>query len=160
MLVAPCALPRLQDYGEGVDMRGSMMYIANALDHLSHIGAAGNDMHPLIVLEDDLLAAGGGEEMAASLQAALRELPASADMLYLEFCFETCQQVCCRTHFMYLVLFRNLPAGVRVNLTKSAQTQFLFLISFLIYFPFLFRRSGGESQHSLPLSGALDVTKP
>lgn len=120
MLVAPCALPRLQDYGEGVDMRGSMMYIANALDHLSHIRAAGNAMHPLIVLEDDLLAAGGGEKVAASLQAALRELPASADMLYLEFCFETCQQVC---------------ASIFIN---SSKPNFGFYFYALTCFPFLF----------------------
>jgi hypothetical protein len=44
-----------------------------------------------------------------------------------------------------------LPAGVRVNLQRFEQTQFLFLILFLIYFPFW---SG-----ALDESGALDVLK-
>ena len=131
MLVAPCALPRLQDYGEGVDMRGSMMYIANALDHLSHIGAAGNNMHPLIVLEDDLLAAGGGEEMAASLQAAVRELPASADILYLEFCFETCQQVCCTLSSVLK------PASGCARESDKIRSKPVFVFNFILgLFPF------------------------
>jgi hypothetical protein len=139
MLVAPCALPRLQDYGEGVDMRGSMMYIANALDHLSHIGAAGNNMHPLIVLEDDLLAAGGGEEMAASLQAAVRELPASADILYLEFCFETCQQVCCTLSSVSCCTLSSVlkPASGCARESDKIRSKPVFVFNFILdLFPF------------------------
>ena len=43
LLVAPSELPRLKDYGEGVDRKGSMMYIANALVRDDVICLRGDD---------------------------------------------------------------------------------------------------------------------
>ena len=42
--MAPSELPRLKDYGEGVDRKGSMMYIANALVRDDVICLCGDDV--------------------------------------------------------------------------------------------------------------------
>jgi hypothetical protein len=69
-------------------------YIANAVAHLLAIRACAAAARPLCaVLEDDVFAPEGPAAARARIAAALGELPAGADMLYLEACFEKCAAV-------------------------------------------------------------------
>ena len=66
-------------------------YIANALAHLRAIRACVEGGHVFCaVFEDDLNAPMGRAAARAHIAAALLELPAHADMLYLEACYEDC----------------------------------------------------------------------
>ena len=83
---------RLRAYGDGADDESALKYIAHALDVHDHVAGAGD--HGLLLLEDDLLP--GSADVGAlrrRLQETLRLLPPSADMLYLEYCFETCSHL-------------------------------------------------------------------
>ena len=85
---------RLRAYGDGADDESALKYIAHALDIHDHVAAAAAGRHGLLLLEDDLLP--GSADVGAlrrRLQETLRLLPPSADMLYLEYCFETCSRL-------------------------------------------------------------------
>lgn len=92
-VVSPLLQTRFDEYQEGIDHKGQMVYVANAMDQVSQIRAAADKGSAIIVLEDDLLLS---DSIAATREMMARvfdEVPHSADAVYLEFCFETCGQL-------------------------------------------------------------------
>ena len=68
--------------------------LACCLSHLAaHEAARARNHTHFIILEDDLILGGSVRSVRARLSAALAELPPSADMLYLEACYEDCRNV-------------------------------------------------------------------
>jgi hypothetical protein len=67
-------------------------HIANALDHLRAV-AAGDEAGQAIfgVFEDDLMLLCDPGAIRSRIADALRAAPATADLLYLEACFEDCE---------------------------------------------------------------------
>lgn len=100
--LAPCTLPRLASHGAA----NVGAALANALSHLEGLSrhATGQDEaspggsrgrrpggHEFVgVFEDDLLLASSEREVRSRIREAMCELPATADMLYLEASWETC----------------------------------------------------------------------
>jgi len=67
-------------------------YLANALDQVGVVRAAVEQgLHMFAIMEDDLMPVGDAREVRGIIAEALRQLPATADMLYLEYCFDECQ---------------------------------------------------------------------
>ncbi len=54
------------------------------------------------VFEDDLMLGSSSVEARKRLSRAISELPPSADVLYLEYCFETCNMLDCSSNFRYI----------------------------------------------------------
>jgi hypothetical protein len=78
-------------------------YIANTIGHLSALRqGVGSGSEVFLVLEDDLLPAAPLLKVRERLQDMLDEIGAAqhggADMLYLEYCFEACNQTHLRRH--------------------------------------------------------------
>ena len=72
---------------------GLRPYLASAADHLRGLAAGADARHArFAVVEDDLMLAAAPAAIRARLTAALAAAPPSADMLYLEACFETCRE--------------------------------------------------------------------
>jgi hypothetical protein len=68
-------------------------YIANAIDHMNAINIGIDAGYEFFgVFEDDLMLAGSPETVGHRIRSALRKFPPTADMLYLEACFETCSE--------------------------------------------------------------------
>jgi hypothetical protein len=79
---------------EGCNPRDPLSCLACCLSHLGAIELALARGHEsFIVLEDDVMLGGSVATVRRRLAAAVADLPASADMLYLEACFEDCPNV-------------------------------------------------------------------
>eukprot|EP00961_Rhodomonas_salina_P299165 3938700-Rhodomonas_salina.6 len=70
-------------------------FLANAVDQLKVIrGAVAQDLELFIIMEDDVLPVVPTSKLLAEIKETVAELPASADVLYLEMCYERCSQLC------------------------------------------------------------------
>jgi hypothetical protein len=92
-VVSPLLQTRFDEYREGIDQKGQMMYVANAMDQVSQVRAAAEKGQAVIVLEDDLLLSDSVSATRETLARVFDEIPDTADVVYLEFCFETCDQL-------------------------------------------------------------------
>jgi hypothetical protein len=73
---------------------GYLPYIANALSQLETMQKAVKQKLPLIgIFEDDLVAGSSLSNTNCRIRKALEELPPSADMLYLQVCYEPCRNM-------------------------------------------------------------------
>ncbi|EKX40181.1 hypothetical protein GUITHDRAFT_142907 [Guillardia theta CCMP2712] len=77
-------------------MHGALKpYIARAMDNLRVLEEGLSSGAELIgVFEDDLMVHDDLPSLNLRIKRALEELPASADLLYLEYCFEKCSSHC------------------------------------------------------------------
>jgi hypothetical protein len=78
----------------GESKPGYLPFIANAISQLETIEKAIAGELPLFaIMEDDLFAGSSLANTNCRIRKALKDLPASADMLYLEVCHELCSYV-------------------------------------------------------------------
>eukprot|EP00960_Hanusia_phi_P074944 768349-Hanusia_phi.AAC.1 len=86
-------LLRLDWYKDG-DLEAKMKYLANAYEQIRIIQQAADGEYPLLVFEDDIVPISQDlRHVQVMLAEALSQAPPSADMIYLEFCYETCANV-------------------------------------------------------------------
>ena len=75
---------------KGVDT--AIRFVGNAYSHFEiHLEAMRTQLPVYAIVEDDLLPASSHAEVNRRILAALDEWPADGDLLYLELCFESCQ---------------------------------------------------------------------
>jgi len=72
------------------NQEGYIKYAANALSQIQRIKAAAAADEPVIIMEDDLMAGASMEVIRENICSTLSDLPKTADLVYLEYCFETC----------------------------------------------------------------------
>ncbi|EKX48325.1 hypothetical protein GUITHDRAFT_105932 [Guillardia theta CCMP2712] len=86
-------LLRLDWYKDG-DQEAKMKYLANAHEQVRIIKDAAEGEYPLLIFEDDVLPiAQDLRQVSVRLAEVLSQSPPSSDMIYLEFCYETCANV-------------------------------------------------------------------
>jgi hypothetical protein len=74
---------------------GYLRYTANAVSQVQRIRAAAAAKEPIIIMEDDLMLGATVQTIQDILcnSLALKNLPPSADMIYLEYCHEKCDEL-------------------------------------------------------------------
>jgi hypothetical protein len=74
---------------------GYLRYTANAVSQVQRISAAAAAKEPIIIMEDDLMLGASVQTIQDILcsSLALKNLPPSADMIYLEYCLEKCDEL-------------------------------------------------------------------
>jgi hypothetical protein len=79
---------------------GYLRYAANAVSQVQRIRAAAAAKEPIIIMEDDLMLGASVQTMQDILcsSVALKTLPPSADMIYLEYCLEKCDELAYNDH--------------------------------------------------------------
>jgi len=80
---------RMQQRGD-TNPTGYARYAANALSQILRIRDAAAANEPVIIMEDDLMSAGTLPLVRDRLSSALGNLPPNADLVFLEYCFESC----------------------------------------------------------------------
>ena len=100
------SLFRRMEERNDTNREGYIKYAANALSQIRRIRAAAAANEPVIIMEDDLMAGGASQIVRDHLCRALSDLPATADMVYLEYCFESCIDL------MYNPRYPNLAKAV------------------------------------------------
>jgi len=75
------------------DAEGLMRYGALSLSYVQQLRLAAASLEPVLMIEDDLMLAAPLEQVRERLCAALSHIPPAADLVYLEYCFETCSKV-------------------------------------------------------------------
>ena len=88
-VLSPSLFRRMQRQDD-TDETGYLKYAANALSQIQRIRAAADAGEPVIIMEDDLMAGASAKVVRDNLCGALSDLPPTADMVYLEYCFEGC----------------------------------------------------------------------
>jgi len=69
---------------------GYARYAANTLSQILRVRDAAAANEPVIIMEDDLMSAGTLPLVRDRLSSTLGKLPAGADLVFLEYCFESC----------------------------------------------------------------------
>ncbi len=100
------SLFRRMEERNDTNREGYIKYAANALSQIRRIRAAAAANEPVIIMEDDLMAGGASQIVRDHLCRSLSDLPATADMVYLEHCFESCIDL------MYNPRYPNLAKAV------------------------------------------------
>ena len=75
------------------DAEGLMRYGALSLSFVEQLRLAAASLEPVLMIEDDLMLAAPLEQVRERICAALSHIPPAADLVYLEYCFETCSKV-------------------------------------------------------------------
>ena len=81
---------RLRHSRGGTGEVGLKKYVANALTQILSVRAAAAANEPVIILEDDLMASALDQTLRDRICRTLSNIPPTADMVFLEYCFETC----------------------------------------------------------------------
>jgi hypothetical protein len=79
---------------------GYLRYAANAVSQVQRIRAAAAAKEPIIIMEDDLMLGASVQSIQEILCSSLtlKNLPPSADMIYLEYCHEKCDELAYNDH--------------------------------------------------------------
>jgi hypothetical protein len=88
-LLSSSLFSRLKRHGD-TDRIGEMRYAANALTHIQRVRTAGEANESIIIMEDDLMAAAPVAVVREQICRTLGNLPPTADLVYLEYCYESC----------------------------------------------------------------------
>jgi hypothetical protein len=88
-MIAPSFFSRMRSVTD-TNTVGRKKYAANALTHIHRIRAAAQHGEPVIIMEDDLMAAAPLQSARNHICRTLSNVPSTADMVYLEYCFESC----------------------------------------------------------------------
>jgi hypothetical protein len=98
-------------------------YIANTMTMLSWMKKAlDSGLAKFGIFEDDLVPGMGPLATNSMIAGALRELPPTADLLYLEFCLETCTDVSAVPGAPHLLrAHKPLGTGAIIYTAKGAQ---------------------------------------
>ena len=91
-ILSTSLFPRMEERND-TNREGYIKYAANAVSQIRRIRAAAAANEPVIIMEDDLMAGGDIEVVRHNLCHALADIPATADMVYLEYCFEICEKL-------------------------------------------------------------------
>lgn len=80
------------NFSKGSSPEQRLRYMANALDHRTLLERAVHSQRAWVaVFEDDLVLTSSPGEAAARIQGAIASLPADADCLHLEYCYDRCE---------------------------------------------------------------------
>ena len=90
---------RLRMREDGTGSTNRKKYVANALSQIQRIRAAAASRQAVIIMEDDLMAAAPVHAVREHICSTLSNVPTTADMVYMEFCYESCSYLWYDTTF-------------------------------------------------------------
>jgi hypothetical protein len=103
------------------NFEGYLKYAANAVSQIRQIRAAAAANEHVIIMEDDFMLGSSIQRVREHL-CALRDLPLTADMVYLEYCLETCAELSYDSRYPKLARARKPACSGAIFFTaKGAQ---------------------------------------